>query len=190
MASSRKPGDMKGAAESAPRRKARSSLELSEAHYDWNHRDSGEPLIYDYIDSFDSWADYLDDECHDKEYEQERVIEKSRRIIEAFRRYLDHEVSTLDEAFAVGRPKGYRRNAAEIEVKKKRMVQRDVLQFVQAGVVIDEALFAVVGKIHGIGKTQVGEWWGARKHKIPRERLRKTKLPKEFEIYRNEITWL
>jgi hypothetical protein len=80
---------------------------------------------------------------------------------ETIERYESHEVSTLDEAFSVQRPPGYRRPAARAAVAPGYQAVRDANDLAHAGAVIDDALFEAVAMIHDVGSTSVKKWYYA-----------------------------
>lgn len=83
----------------------------------------------------------------------------SGRVLTAIRRYTHHEVSTLDLAFNVKRPKGYRRPAVRGRWEKAVLIVRDVCKLNMHGVSIDDGMFEEVGKLHGIKKSQASDWY-------------------------------
>lgn len=70
-----------------------------------------------------------------------------------------HEASTLDEAFGVQRPSGYRRPAARAAIDPGYQAVRDANDLALAGAVIDDALFEAVAGIHNVGSTSVKKWY-------------------------------
>lgn len=89
----------------------------------------------------------------------------SFKVAAAIRRYSFHEVLTLDEAFGVKRPGGYRRGSTQQRWNNSWVVVHDILQLHRAGVPIDDALFEAVGARHGIGKTTASKWFYLHKNK-------------------------
>lgn len=83
----------------------------------------------------------------------------SYKVASAIRRYSHHEVSTLDQAFNVKRPAGYRRKAVAARWNKAILIVRDVHDLSEHGFPIDGSLFEEVGKLHGVGKTKASEWY-------------------------------
>lgn len=75
--------------------------------------------------------------------------------------YQNHWEKTLDDAFNVKRPDGYRgpqeRNRRVLGPK----VTADIVLLVGAGAIVDDSLFAAVGKLHGVGSTTVKKWYYA-----------------------------
>lgn len=74
-------------------------------------------------------------------------------------RYELHEAGSLDEAFGVCRPGGYRRPAARAEIDPGWHAVRDANDLAIAGAVIDAALFDAVAALHGVGSTSVKKWY-------------------------------
>ncbi len=83
----------------------------------------------------------------------------SFKVARAIRAYQHHETLTLDDAFHVKRPDGYRRKAAEDRWNHAWPVVRDIRHLHAAGVPVGDALFEVVGERHGIGKTTASKWF-------------------------------
>ncbi len=80
---------------------------------------------------------------------------------EAIGRYTRHAAATLDDAFGVERPSGYRQPAAERCAQLGPRVARDVQDMILAGAVVDDGLFEAVGDLHGVGKSTVKKWYYA-----------------------------
>ena len=80
-------------------------------------------------------------------------------VARAIRGYTHHKASTLDEAFGVSRPQGYRRKAVQARWDGALPVVQDVMHLQKAGVPVDDGLFEAVGELHGIGKTTASKWF-------------------------------
>lgn len=78
---------------------------------------------------------------------------------QAIGRYTEHTAATLDEAFLVARPSGYRQPAARNGAHLGRLVVRDVQDMILAGAVVDDGLFEAIGGFHGVGKSTVKKWY-------------------------------
>lgn len=89
----------------------------------------------------------------------------SYKVAHAIRNYTHHKKATLDEAFGVVRPQGYRRQATQARWDNAFKVVKDVMHLHQAGVPIDDGLFDAVGQLHGIGKTRASKWFYFHKNK-------------------------
>ena len=100
-----------------------------------------------------------EEDIHLFEEAVEDLLERCDFVSEALMRYRSHEVLTLDEAFNIERPAGYRGKAAYREFLLKSKVIRDIRAFELAGAAKDDALYEAVGKIHGCGKTLVKQYW-------------------------------
>lgn len=116
----------------------------------------------------------------------ERLLEHVEMLARAISGYLDHEFRTLDEAFKVRRPEGYRQPAA----RKRHLHRRKVLVagrvLKSAGAVVDTAFFEVVGQIAGVKKTQASDWY----YEVVLPRYKQiTDLPPALEKYRNQLNW-
>jgi len=105
----------------------------------------------EYEEHISVFEDYLDD-----------ALKCCDFVLEALMRYRSHEVLTLNEAFEIERPSGYRREAANRVFLLKSKVIRDIRAFEHAGAAKDDALFEAVGKIHGCGKTLAKKFWNQR----------------------------
>ncbi len=77
----------------------------------------------------------------------------------AIYRYTQHDARTLDEAFRVKRPDGYRLAAARDRRRKGLVVTAQIMELHSAGAAVDEALFAAVGELHGVKKTTISDWY-------------------------------
>jgi hypothetical protein len=77
----------------------------------------------------------------------------------AINRYRTSDVRTLDEAFNVRRPPGYRRGAARAASQHGLSAEMDVTHLAIAGAVVDDALFEAVASRYGVGKTTVKKWY-------------------------------
>lgn len=80
-------------------------------------------------------------------------------VAAAIRRYTHHHVSTLDQAFGVKRPAGYRRKAVRERLEKAAIVIHAVHDLNRAGYPIDENMFEEVGKHVGVRKTTASKWY-------------------------------
>lgn len=188
MAKRRKPKDNEGASRPDAAVDARRAR-----HEEFRNRVLmlGDPVSF--LES--NWSRENEEEAKYFESSLDEILENYRWMESALLRYAWHEVMTLDEAFGVSRPDGYRMAAARRELESKADLIRDVYRFCDAGAVRDDDLFEVVGKIHGCGKTLAKEWWRERpKHRgfgrkpgpaitTPRE------LPKDLLPYRDEVKW-
>ena len=117
-------------------------------------------------------------------------------LIAAIRRYQQHDAHSLDEAFNVKRPAGYRRGAARDRRKIGAMVVYDINQMARAGAVIDDELFEAVGNLHGVGKTTAkgyhysGAGWPAWALPDPAEApMERTALPPQLRELECMVKW-
>lgn len=78
----------------------------------------------------------------------------ARAVVIAIDKWDRAKVRTLDEAFDVERPKGYRRGPAEKKRALQSYVYIEVINLITGGHPVDESLFESVGEKFGIGKTQ------------------------------------
>ena len=83
----------------------------------------------------------------------------------AIRAYLTHAAGTLDEAFKVRRPDGYRQPTERKKFLKKAAVQREgkLLRY-EHGVVVDDAFFELLAERHQVSATIAKQYYYA-KHK-------------------------
>lgn len=112
-------------------------------------------------------------------------------IVTAIRRYTHHQAHTLDEAFNVKRPNGYRRKASRDRATTGFLVWFDVSELVSAGAVVDEALFEAVGSLHGVGKTTAAKWYYTYLERTPRHGLPMAleALPARLAALKDRIGW-
>lgn len=113
----------------------------------------------------------------------------------ALYRYRYHHTKTLDEAFGVARPAGYRQ-----ETKSKRWyvgmnVMWDARLLIEAGASVDEALFEAVGTTYGIGKTTASKYyyWHVRHRQLPppeRGTRARDDLPPWLQAVAADVNWL
>lgn len=81
------------------------------------------------------------------------------RVAKAIRGYMEHEFSTLDEAFGVRRPDDYRRPAALKRHKNMSPLQAAGLKLRLRGAVPDAAFFELLGSLFKVGSTQAKKWY-------------------------------
>lgn len=112
-------------------------------------------------------------------------------IVSAIRRYTHHQAHTLDDAFNVKRPGGYRRKASRDRATTGFLVWADVAELVSAGAVVDEALFEAVGALHNVGKTTAAKWYYTYLERLPPHHLPRTieALPDRLAALRDVIGW-
>lgn len=78
----------------------------------------------------------------------------ARQLDEVLTAYVNHEVSSLDEAFGVKRPKGYRQRYMEqLQHGKGASIWDDIVTLHAHGLPLDEYIFGKVGELHGTGST-------------------------------------
>lgn len=115
------------------------------------------------------------------------------QIASAIYRYQHHDAFSLDEAFRVSRPSGYRQKARREQRRVGTVVAYDVRALVRAGAVVDEALFAAVGKLHGVGKTTASKWyyWHLKRSYLPPSewRMERAGLPDKLRAIEGDIEW-
>lgn len=114
----------------------------------------------------------------------------SYKVARAIRNYTHHKTLTLDDAFGVARPQGYRRQAAQARWDGAFIVVRDVMHLHQSGVPIDDGLFEAVGKLHGIGKTTASKWFYFHKNRATvtyRACEIETPFPARLETVKSEL---
>ncbi len=188
MAKRRKPGD--GEAASQPDAAIDARRARHEEFRNWVLM-LGDPVSF--LESNRSCEN--DQEAWYFEHSLDTILENYRLMESALLRYAWHEVMTLDEAFGVSRPDGYRMAAARRQLESKADLIMDIHRFRDAGAALDDDLFEVVGKIHGCGKTLAKKWW---KDKPPRRRAglkpgrastKPGELPKELLPYRDMVKW-
>ena len=81
------------------------------------------------------------------------------QVVRSIRNYTHHKTTTLDEAFNVKRPDGYRRQAAKDRWNKGVLVVSDVIALIRAGRPVDDGMFEEVGSSRGVGKTTAKKWY-------------------------------
>lgn len=116
-------------------------------------------------------------------------------IAAAMLRYRDHYARTLDEAFAISRPSGYRQQARIKRLHHGLLVALDVHMLVQAGACVDDALFEAVGAVNKIGKTTASKYyyWHIKTRRIPpprRDARTRDQLPPWLQDIASEVNWL
>lgn len=119
----------------------------------------------------------------------EELLEHVKTVAKAIQRYLDHETRTLDEAFKVRRPDGYRQPAERRKFLKIDPVQRDGRFLREHGAVIDDAFFEVLAERHGIKTTVAREYYYA-DPKLKGLKPKAGKSPDEVNSeYRRRLNW-
>lgn len=164
---------------------AKRRAELAEYHA---QHGKGTDVLYRFIDAFDAFESYRKDD--DGGYKLDELLDQSKRVAKAFTRYLEHEVTTLEEAFDVRRPKRYRR--AEARKRFERMISLviDGRTLRHHGAKVDVALFELLAKMHGVGKDKATEWYYERNKGIkPQVGKSREDLPRRFAPYIHELEW-
>jgi len=178
----KKPPAKAGAPEGAEEKRRRAEeRKLARARFEAEHGD-GQSALWDFIYEFDTLGDWKEAD----EWAMERLLDHVQKIADSINRYLDHECRTMDDAFKVRRPNGYRQAAA-----RKRHLYRRKVQFYgrvlkSAGAVVDSAFFEVIGAIVGVSKTQASDWYY--EVKLPPYKQIKD-LPPALEKYRDQLRW-
>lgn len=142
----------------------------------------GYDALWNFIYEYETLGDWKEADP----WVMERLFDCIKDIAASINRYLDHECRTMDEAFRVRRPDGYRRAAA-----RKRHLHRHNVQICgrvlkSAGVVVDASFFEVIGDFVGVSKTQASEWYYEVRFP-PYKQI--TDLPPALEKYRSMLRW-
>ena len=118
--------------------------------------------------------------------DMEWLFEHVVKIATAVRSYISHESRTLDEAFRVHRPSGYRQPAARKRYMHRRSVQFHGRVLKSAGAVVDQAFFEVLADIVGVNKTLASEWY----YEVTLPPFKQVDdLPPALEKYRSRLNW-
>lgn len=149
-------------------------------------------LFYDFLDAVACvQAESLQSE---PSRELERLLDLSQRIGHGFARYLDHDAATLDDAFAVRRPKGYQLAKERARRAKQQPIYRDFLLLYHAGAPVDPSTWEVLAAMHNVPQHKVREYiYDARRrqglNRWPPRRQRKP-LPERMTPYlRGQVWW-
>lgn len=137
-----------------------------------------ENFIYE-LDTFD--ADYDDPEL------VRDLLHHVSKVAAAISSYLEHEHRTLDEAFRVRRPDGYRRAAARKKHLHMRQLQQDGEHLRKRGAVVDSAFFEFLANRHKVDKTKAAEWYYL-KHRGLRPDSSKDSSDLS-ELVRSQLNW-
>lgn len=137
----------------------------------------GEDLIFQFIAA-----------CDSGDLTSEWFVDMVEDVRLAFGRYDRHEVSTLDEAFGLQRPDGYRRSAAEERDKKRRRVQIVGRVLRDCGAAVDSALFEVLAEIHGTNRTKATEWYYEANKSLPPRGF--SELPEQYRRFVDQLNWV
>lgn len=129
-------------------------------------------------------AESLDD------FRSELLVDAIAEIAEAFRKYVEHEVSSLDDAFGVSRPAGYRRPAARKRFLKRKRLQRQALWLRDAGAKVDPAFFEVLGTVNGVKPTQAKDWYYELDERTRRHPRAYCELMAVFREHVDDIEWV
>ncbi|WP_242107211.1 hypothetical protein [Luteimonas aquatica] len=73
--------------------------------------------------------------------------------------YMTHEYASLDAAFGVGRPKGYRRKSIHEQASRAHNSNWIIIELHKHGYAIDDQLFEVVGERFNVKKTTAKKWY-------------------------------
>jgi len=152
--------------------------------------------LWRFVEEFEVFRDlhaFGESDASEIKYRAELFLEAAEHAAKGFQKYLNHETTTLDEAFDLKRPKGYRRAIAHEERVKERALQRTGRMFRSAGAAIDDAFFAVLGEIYGVSKTKASVfYYRERSHvPVPAPPPPGTRpLAKEYAQFIDQLTWL
>ena len=118
----------------------------------------------------------------------------SDEVAAAIYRYRYHHARTLDEAFGIARPRGYSQEANSKRWYIGLNVMWDTRFLIEAGAVVDEALFEAVGTVNRIGKTSASKYyyWHTRNHQLPapeRGSRHRDELPPWLQTVVDDINW-
>ena len=83
----------------------------------------------------------------------------ARKVVQAIRKYTHHKASTLDAAFNIRRPGGYKRPAQQDRWDRAGLVVSEVIAMRRSGEAVDDLMFEQVGSKHGIKKTKAKDWY-------------------------------
>lgn len=89
----------------------------------------------------------------------EGLLRSVAKIADAVSAYLEHKHSTLDEAFRVRRPDGYRRASARKRHLHMMQLQQDGEYLRKRGAIVDAAFFEFLASRHKVDKTRAAEWY-------------------------------
>lgn len=117
----------------------------------------------------------------------EDLLRHVSKVAAAITAYLEHEYSTLDDAFKVRRPDGYRRAAARKKHLHMRQLQQDGEQLRKRGAVVDSAFFEFLAARHKVDKTRAAEWYYLKHRGLkPDPKLSKAEIS---EAIRLQLNW-
>jgi len=119
--------------------------------------------------------------------ELERLYWHVERIAKSINGYMSHEFRTMDEAFQVRRPDGYRQPSARKRYLHMRNLQDLGLKLRKRGAVTDNQFFEFLGRMFNVDKTLAAEWY-YQKHRgaKPDPTLDNSDIP---EWARDQINW-
>lgn len=149
---------------------------------------AGIDQMFSFIDAFERFEVSRGDE--DEQDRIDDLASEARQIVEAMKRYLEHEVLKLEEAFNVHRPPNYRRDQARKRFERMIDLQIDGRTLVHHGATIEPNLFVVLGRIHGVGNNKAAEWYYERNKGLePQPGKSREDVPRRLAPYTHELTW-
>lgn len=116
------------------------------------------------------------------------LLEVLPEVVKCFQRYQRHEAKTLDEAFGAERPTKYRHGPARNRARNRGRVRNLGRSFFNAGAVIDDAFFEVLGEICQVSGGTARAWY-YEQPVLPRPGSF-SKLHPALEPYRDRMSWL
>ena len=146
--------------------------------------------LWRFLDGLENFKD--DHDPRQLGFRTELFAESADYVARKIKQYLEHETTSMDEAFELRRPKGYRRASAREEHLKMHAVQRTGLKIRNAGAVTDEAFFEVLGQIHNLKRTKAKELYYRYGNNVdlpPRPRVGVSMLPHEYEVFADQLMW-
>ena len=140
--------------------RARIELEKFQAQYGKGYN-ALENFVYE-LDTFGSFESVSLSE--EDEFRFQELMSHVERLGKIITSYLEHEFSSLDEAFQVRRPDGYRRPAERKKHLHMRKLQEDGCFLRKHGAKIGPEFFEFLATRHLVNKTTAAEWY-YRKHR-------------------------